>query len=121
MGTAQSLREKLENGWFQPVCVDSIDQEAFYCDWNRPRDRIERHLPFERYVLNEILPFSRHINESPFQIAHGSSFGAYRASNIALRHPGIFDRVVAISGRYDPTRQVGGFRDLFAGYYDQDT
>jgi esterase/lipase superfamily enzyme len=38
--------------------------------------------------------------------------------NIALRHPHQFDRVVAFSGRYDLTRPIDGFRDLFDGYYD---
>jgi esterase/lipase superfamily enzyme len=46
--------------------------------------------------------------------------GAYHAVNFALRHPRLFCRVVAFSGRYDLTREVGSFRDLFDGYYDED-
>ena len=40
--------------------------------------------------------------------------------NIALRHPKLFRKVVAFSGRYDLTRPFGVFPDLFRGYYDQD-
>jgi esterase/lipase superfamily enzyme len=46
--------------------------------------------------------------------------GAYHAVNIAMRHPRLFCRVVAFSGRYDLTRGGGSFRDLFDGYYDED-
>ena len=40
--------------------------------------------------------------------------------NLALRHPSLFSKVVALSGRYDLTRPVGAFGDLFGGYYDED-
>ncbi len=40
--------------------------------------------------------------------------------NLALRHPTLFHKVVALSGRYDLTRRVGPFEDLFGGHYDQD-
>jgi esterase/lipase superfamily enzyme len=34
--------------------------------------------------------------------------------------PACFQRVVGLSGRYDLTRQIGVFPDLFDGYYDED-
>ena len=40
--------------------------------------------------------------------------------NLALRHPQMFCKVVALSGRYDLTRPVGPFEDLFSGHYDED-
>jgi esterase/lipase superfamily enzyme len=40
--------------------------------------------------------------------------------NLALRHPWLFSKVVALSGRYDLTRSFGPFEDLFSGHYDQD-
>lgn len=58
--------------------------------------------------------------DNPFLIAHGCSIGAYHAATIALRHPGLFGKVVALSGRYDLTRCYGSFPDLFDGYYDRD-
>lgn len=118
MGMVTALRHHLEQGWLQLICVDSIDQETFYCNWCHPGDRIQRHLKYERYLLSDVLPFSRNINDCPFVVAHGCSFGAYHAVNIALRHPNEFNRVVAFSGRYDLTSAPDGFRDLFDGYYD---
>jgi esterase/lipase superfamily enzyme len=38
--------------------------------------------------------------------------------NLATRHPHLFTRVLALSGRYDLTRAIGPFLDLFSGYYD---
>ena len=59
-------------------------------------------------------------NGVPALIVHGCSIGAYHAINLALRHPWLFCKVVALSGRYDLTRPVGPFEDLFNGHYDQD-
>jgi esterase/lipase superfamily enzyme len=59
-------------------------------------------------------------NGSPALIVHGCSVGAYHAMSLALRHPSLFCKVVALSGRYDLTRAVGPFEDLFSGYYSED-
>ena len=51
---------------------------------------------------------------------HGCSLGAYHAVNIAMRHPHLFRKLAAFSGRYDLTINVEGFPDLFEGYYNED-
>jgi len=43
--------------------------------------------------------------------------GAFHAVNIAFRHPYLFGKVVALSGRYDLTLNLGLFYDLMDGYY----
>ncbi len=111
-GMVAALGDFLEKGWLQLYCVDSVDAESFYCRWAHPAGRMFRHLQYEDYVLNEVLPLSRTKNNNPFLIAHGCSFGAYHALNIAFRHPQLFGRVVALSGKYD----MSGF---FDGYYDE--
>ena len=111
-----SLREKIEKGYIQLYCVDSIDAESIYCNWCRPADRIKRHMKYERYILEEVLPLSKHLNPNRFVIAHGCSMGAYHAANIAFRHPEKFHKVVSLSGRYDLTINAGSYRDLFDGY-----
>ncbi|MCP5365059.1 MAG: esterase family protein [Hyphomicrobiales bacterium] len=119
-GMVESLKGHVEQGWLQLYCLDSIDHETFYCNWCPPRDRILRHLAYEAYVLNDVIPLTKALNSNPFLISHGCSFGAYHAVNIAFRHPYQFNRVVAFSGRYDLTASPDGFRDLLDGYYDQD-
>lgn len=111
-GMVENLREQLENGRLQLYCVDSVDAESFYCRWAHPSGRIIRHMQYEDYLINEVLPLTRAKNDNPFMIAHGCSFGAYHALNIALRHPHLFGRVLAVSGKYDMS-------SFFDGYYDE--
>jgi esterase/lipase superfamily enzyme len=119
-GQIEAIADKIEAGHLQLFCVDSIDAESFYCDWCRPEMRVHRHLKFERYILDEVLPFTQQCNPNPFLIAHGCSLGAYHALNIALRHPTRFGKVVSLSGRYDLGLSIGSYRDLFDGYRDED-
>jgi len=115
----ESLRHKIEAGQLQLYCLDSIDQESFYCFWRHPADRIRRHIDFEEYILNEVLPLMASKNPHPCTIAHGCSLGAFHAVNIAFRNPHLFRKVTAFSGRYDLTLRVENFGDLFEGYYDE--
>lgn len=117
-GMVHSLRHHLEAGAVQLVCVDGLDDESLYCFDRKPEERIERHLQYERYVLGEVLPFSAKLNPGTPLWAHGCSFGAYHAVTVALRHPQHFQRVLAFSGRYDLTLQVGDFHSLFQGFYE---
>lgn len=116
---ADALQQHIQQGWLQLFCVDSVDYESLYCRTIHPRERMLRHLRYEQYILKEVLPFTRRLNPQPFMIAHGCSLGAYHALNLALRHPQLFGKVVALSGRYDLTQPAGPFRDLFDHYYDE--
>ncbi len=112
-GMVDALWDHVENGWIQIYCVDSVDAESFYNRAVHPRLRIERHLQYEQYILNEVLPFSEHKNGNPFLIVLGASFGAYHAVNFAFRHPDRVGRVLGMSGKYD-------ISSFFDGYYDTD-
>ncbi len=117
-GMVHALRHPLEAGALQLVCVDSVDADSLYCFEKSPEQRIDRHLEYERYILEEVLPFSENLNPRTPLTAHGCSFGAYHAVAIALRHPKLFVRALAFSGRYDLTLQSGDFHTLFHGFYD---
>lgn len=111
-GMVGALQKHVDEGWLQIFCVDSVDAESFYCSWAHPSGRITRHLQYEEYVIDEVLPLTRQMNGNPFLISLGASFGAYHALNIAFRHPHLFGRVLAMSGKYDMT-------SFFDGYYDE--
>ncbi|NTS77124.1 esterase family protein [Catenovulum sp. SM1970] len=113
------IRDKLEQGQLQLFCIDGLDAETFYCFWAHPSGRLQRHNEYEAYVLNEVIPFMHSINSHPCVISHGCSLGAYQAANIAFRHPHIFNKLCAFSGRYDLTLNVEYFYDLLDGYYDE--
>lgn len=119
-GMVEVLRDQLEAGATQLFCVDSFDSHALYNHEIPPRERILRHRLFEKYILEEVLPFSEWKNHDRSLVAHGCSLGAFHAVNLAFRHPGRFSGVLALSGRYDLTCDFSGFPDLFDGYYDED-
>lgn len=116
----QRLEEKINSGHLQLYCVDGLARESLYAEWMSPADRIRRHIGYEEYVLNEVLPLMALKNSHQCTIAHGLSLGAYHAVNIAFRHPHLFQKLCAFSGRYDLTLNVEHFGDLFDGYYDED-
>jgi esterase/lipase superfamily enzyme len=103
--------EHLERGWLQMICVDSVDRESWYARWANPADRPRRHEQYDQYLLTEVLPFSRKMNDSPFLIVTGASFGAYHAVNFAFRHPDQVGRVLGMSGLYDIKRFMDGYYD----------
>jgi len=117
-GVLDKLHDKINSGQLQIFCVDSIDKESFYCKDKSPQEKIERHLQYENYILKEVVPFINKKNPKSYKIVAGCSMGAFHAVNIALRHPKLFNKVVVMSGRYDLTKQMGDFKDLFDGYFN---
>ncbi|MCA9960411.1 MAG: alpha/beta hydrolase-fold protein [Chloroflexota bacterium] len=107
----QAVGEHLEKGWLQMYCVDSVDAESWYAHWKHPGDRAWRHVQYEYYLLNEVLPLSWQKNPNPFLITIGASFGAYHAVNLALRHPHLVGRAIGLSGIYDISRWTNGHVD----------
>ncbi len=105
------LGKHLEQGWLQMICVDSVDEESWYARWKRPADRAWRQIQYDNYLLNEVLPLSRQLNDNPFMITAGASFGAYHAINFAFRHPHLVGRTIGLSGVYDISRWTDGYSD----------
>jgi esterase/lipase superfamily enzyme len=112
-GMVAALGARIEAGELQLFCVDSVDRESWYNGQVSPRRRIARHMDYEAYVLDEVVPFIREKNRDPRLLALGCSFGGYHAANIALRHPDLFSGFFSMSGAFDLTI----FLD---GYYDED-
>ncbi len=114
-----ALRKKIESGGIQVYCLDSVDKESFYNRDIHPAERILRHLQYEKYVLDEVLPLVQEKNPHPTVVAAGCSLGAYHAANLAFKHPHLFHKMVGLSGRYDLTTSLEFFDDLFDGYRDE--
>lgn len=112
-GLMQTLAARIDGGQLQLFCLDSVDAESWYNRQIPPRLRVARHLQFERYILDEVIPAVRARNQHALPMAMGFSLGGYHAVNIALRHPDTISGFVSLSGMFDLTR----FLD---GYYDQD-
>ncbi|MFP5076788.1 esterase family protein [Rhizobium sp. YIM 134829] len=119
-GIVASLQHKVEAGHLQLYCLDGIAQESFYDRGKHPADRIRRHAAYEEYILNEVLPLMAAKNPFGATIIQGCSLGAFQAASLFFRHPHLFDKLVAFSGRYDLNMRVEDFDDLFDGHYDDE-
>ncbi|MCF0063290.1 alpha/beta hydrolase-fold protein [Dyadobacter chenwenxiniae] len=114
----EAMRERINDREIQVFCVDSVDQESFYSA-RSPDQRILRHLQYEQYILTEVIPFIRKRNKSKQLTVTGCSLGGYHAVNIGLKHPTLFTKIVGMSARYDLTKPLPFFADLFDGYFDE--
>jgi esterase/lipase superfamily enzyme len=112
-GMVAAIAGKIEHGLVQLFCVSSVDPESFYANNRHPRERIDRYLAYERYLVNDVAGLVRTASGSATAGVTGCSFGAYHAFTMALRHPDVFTSCITMGGAFDITR----FLD---GYYDQD-
>jgi esterase/lipase superfamily enzyme len=110
-GLVGALAEHLERGWLQLFCVDSVDAESWYAKQTPPAQRVRRHGEYDRYLVDEVLPFTLRQNPNGFLIVTGASFGAYHAVNFAFRHLEAVGRVLGMSGLYDVKQFVDGYYD----------
>ena len=114
----EALQTRINDGAMQIFCVDSVDIESFYSN-THPADKIKRHLQYEAYIIDEVLPFIRSVNTNNELVVAGCSLGGYHAINIAFKYPGHFTKAVGMSARYDLTISSQKFPDLFSGYFDE--
>lgn len=118
-GIVNALSNQLNDGTLQLFCVDSIDNESFYNQDVFPSVRIARHLQYESYLLDEVLPLIYQMGNSEYIETAGFSMGAYHAVNLAMKHPHLFRKTVGISGRYDLTHSTAPFADLLGGFRNE--
>jgi esterase/lipase superfamily enzyme len=110
-GMMDVLGEHLAQGWLQICCVDSYDAESWYAWWKHPAERAWGQELYDRYLVNEVHPFTVQRNPNPFLMTLGASFGAYHAANFAFRHPELVGRVIGMSGIYDIEHWTDGFHN----------
>jgi esterase/lipase superfamily enzyme len=105
-GLVGALGDLIESGSIQLVCVDSVDGESWYARDRPPADRVRRHLQYEAYIVDEVLP-----RLPGLPVACGASFGALHSVLLAARHPTRLDGFIALSGAYDTNRWLDGYHD----------
>ena len=112
-GMVESIASFIEAGQIKLFAVDSIDGESWANGSAHPADRARRHQDYDRYIVEEAVPFIRkHCGDTTEKfITTGVSMGAYHAANFFFRHPDIFDMVIAISGLFRLNHFIGDYMD----------
>jgi esterase/lipase superfamily enzyme len=110
-GMVGAIADKLESGDNRLVCVDSVDSESFYNRGVDPYVRMSRHLQYQRYITDEVVPFITGPLGATFIIVGGASFGAYHAANLFFKHPWTFGKLISLSGAFDIRSFMDGFYD----------
>ena len=108
-GMVKALEPQLEEGLNQLFCVDSVDAESFYNRRAGGQARIRRHMRYERYILDEVMPLLQAENPQPFRIIAGTSLGGYHAANLAFRYPQNFGKLISMGGAFDIKRFLGSY------------
>ncbi|RJP22149.1 MAG: transposase [Deltaproteobacteria bacterium] len=111
-GMVEACRRFIDSGAVTLFTVDSVDRESWLNHSMHPADRARRHNDFDRYVMEEAVPFIRERSpDASGLLATGCSMGGYHSANFFFRHPDVFDAVIALSGVYKLTRFVGDYMD----------
>jgi esterase/lipase superfamily enzyme len=110
-GMIAAIGHKYESGERQAFCVDSVDSESWYNKGVHPAQRAERHNEYDRFLVDEVIPFIRSRNASQPPVTTGCSFGGYHSMNFALRHPDLVDGAVSMGGAFDIKQFLDGYFD----------
>jgi esterase/lipase superfamily enzyme len=122
MGMVAAISEFIDNGQIKLFCVDSVDAQSWYNFGVPPDQRNARHEQYDRYIVDEVVPFIRnHCNQSGIRpMTNGCSMGAYHAVNFFFKHPDVFAGTLACSGHYRLDRSEFGLgpADMPAVYFN---
>ncbi len=110
-GMVDACAALIDGGRVRLIAVDGND---WYSWTNRTvplAERVVAHLAYDRYVMDEVMPFVRAQTGRGTAWATGCSMGAFHAANFFFRRPDVFDGVVGLSGLYQVRGFVGDFCD----------
>ncbi|MBF0102240.1 MAG: esterase family protein [Desulfobacterales bacterium] len=117
-GMIHACQSFIDAGKIRIFAIDSIDRQSWLNFNIHPVDRARRHDAYERYIVDELVPFIRQYCSDDTQfMATGCSMGAYHAANFFFRHPDVFDSVIGLSGLYGPNYLLKNYMDEHVYYY----
>ncbi len=109
-----AIQPYIDAGKIKVYSINSINSESWLNSKIGGRQKIERHMEFNEYIYNEVVPFikGRTSQETPI-ITCGASFGALHSANLFFKNPSAINGCIAMSGVYD----LGSYSK---GYWDND-
>ncbi len=105
-----ALAPHINSGKCKVFSINSINNESWLNTHMDPTHKAKRHMQFNEYVFEEVIPFikTNTSNETPIIIC-GASFGALHSMNLFLKRPDLLNGVIGMSGVYDLTEYTRGF------------
>ena len=110
-GMVGCIQNYIDDGRVMLFTVGSVDNESWLNKSAHPADRAHWHNAYDAYIIQEVVPFVKLKSGREDILATGCSLGGYHAMNFYLRHPDVFNAVIALSGCYQLTYLVGDYMD----------
>ncbi len=102
----------LGEGKIKAYSINSINMESWLNNNMHPADKALRHQQYNRYVVEEVVPFIHNHSKGLVPIiTTGASLGALHAANNFFHRPDIFSGTIAMSGSYDLKTYSNGYYD----------
>lgn len=110
-GMIEVLADLVGSGRIKLYCPESNVSEAWTRKEVHPAQRIERHLAYERWVMEILVPYIRaDCRSENIRLATvGSSLGGAYAANFTLKYPETFGYALCMSGRYEMRNFTEGY------------
>jgi esterase/lipase superfamily enzyme len=107
-----AIQPHIDAGKVKVFSINSINSESWLNSKMHPRHKSMRHVQFNRYVEQEVIPYikSKSSPDTPI-ITCGASLGALHAANLFFRRPDLLAGTIAMSGVYDLTSYTDGYWD----------
>ena len=109
-GMIEACRGSIDAGKVRFFTVDSVDYQS-WVNWGaHPADRGRRHEDYDRYIVQEVVPFFRAYGHDK-ALTTGCSMGAFHSVNFFFRHPDCFSGCIALSGLFRLNHFIGDYMD----------
>jgi esterase/lipase superfamily enzyme len=111
-GLVTSLEWYVKNGKIKIYCPDSYDKESWYNEAINASQRIQNHLLYDDFILNEVIYRAMEETKQSRVMTAGCSLGGFHAVNMAFRHPDKVSHTFSLGGAFD-------VRILIDNYFDE--
>lgn len=107
-----SISKYINEGKVKVFSINSINNESWLNNQMHPRHKSIRHVQFNEYVFNEVVPFIRNktSDDTPIVLS-GASLGALHSANLFFKRPDLFKGLIGMSGVYDLSTYTKGYHD----------
>ncbi len=101
----------VESGRAQLIATEGHGPLSLFNFHLPPIERIRRYAAYERYMVEEFLPWVRDLVPGTAPIVVGASYGAFVAANLLFKRPDLVGSVCGLGGVYGMWHCLDGHHD----------